>query len=453
MKRLSLRARLTIWYTVVMMFFFTISGIVILEITKTTLTRQDVEKITRSATHVAYRIAVSQERARKFFRPADEELLPDNLFHVLYNMDGRWLDGRQLLWVDAVSEEPERIRTVVHDGQPWLFLDKIVRTRSGAQIGRLRTVMSVAPTQKAMDQVIRAWLFSLVPCLALSVLGGLLIAGRALKPIRTITRTAREIGHGDLSKRIALTGSQDEVGELALAFNTMADNLEDAFEREKQFSSDASHEMRTPIAVIMASAEDAVQSDHLDTYRQATGVILEKSRQMQRMLSQLLILARGNEQAGAMEREPISLSTVIADIVAETTEQAAKKQIFIHTDLAADITIHADLLLFTRMLINLLDNAIHYGRPGGQIHIRTQKIPTENRVEIAIADDGMGIDPADLPHIFDRFYRADKVRSGAGAGLGLSFVDLIVRLHNGKIRVESTPGKGSTFTLALPMAY
>jgi signal transduction histidine kinase len=284
-----------------------------------------------------------------------------------------------------------------------------------------------------------------------ATLGGLIIGGRALKPVKEITGVAREIGAGDLSKRLTPPNNKDEVGELARAFNDMADSLEQAFAREKQFTSDVSHELRTPLAVITAHAENAEQADDIDTYRQANAAVLQKTRQLQRMTSQLLAFAREREQADSMQFEEMDLRRVFAGMADEAAEWAEEKGIAVETEVPEGLLIQADQMLLTRLFLNLLDNAVKYGREGGWVKIKAERDKTGHRAVITVSDNGEGISEADLPHIFKRFYRADKARSGEGTGLGLSFAEMIVRLHCGKITVHSLPGVETRFVVELPL--
>jgi signal transduction histidine kinase len=285
--------------------------------------------------------------------------------------------------------------------------------------------------------------------MVLMVLGGLFIPGRALKPLKAIAGVAREIGAGDMTKRLSLLGKKDEVGELEEAFNEMADNLAETFAREKQFTSDVSHELRTPLAVITANAENAGQAEDIEVYKQANALILQKSRQLQRMISQLLIFARERDQAEAMRIEEVDLRRILADIADEASEWALEKSIAVEKELPEGLLIQADQMLLTRLFLNLLDNAVKYGREGGWVKIKAEK--GKRRVVISVSDNGEGIAEADLPHIFKRFYRADKSRSSEGIGLGLSFVEMIVRFHHGNVTARSVPGVETRFVVELPV--
>lgn len=170
------------------------------------------------------------------------------------------------------------------------------------------------------------------------------------------------------------------------------------------------------------------------------------------MLSQLLTLARGHEQAQAMELEQLDISNIITDIVEERSMRAQEKQITIKADAEHNVIANIDLMLFTRMITNLLDNAVQYGRVGGHVNLSVYRDLTHHQAVILVVDDGIGIASDQLPFIFNRFYRVDKSRSQAGSGLGLSFVDFIIKLHKGNISVDSHVGKGTCFKITLPLS-
>jgi signal transduction histidine kinase len=350
--------------------------------------------------------------------------------------------------MDVYPQDFNAVRHIERgDDVYWFLHDKAV-LRNGNQIGWLRVLLSSNLYDASLRKFEVLWVGLLVFSLILAVLGGMVISGRALKPLKDITRTAREIGAGDLTKRLMHKGNRDEVGELARAFNEMADSLEMAFAREKQLTSDVSHELRTPLAVITANAENAEQEDSLDSYRCANVVVLQKSRQLQRMISQILMFAREHEHEDVMQLEEVNLRRALLDLAAEAAEWAEDKSITVETDVPDDLMIQADQMLLTRLFLNLLDNAVKYGREGGRIKVKALR--AGEMAVASVCDNGDGISEEDLPHIFKRFYRADKARSGAGAGLGLSFAEMIVRLHHGKISVHSTPGVETCFVVELP---
>jgi signal transduction histidine kinase len=391
--------------------------------------RKILERVGRdNAARIVFIIAekadTEQGRVILNFTNRDEENLFRGVQYALYSSDDTLLDGGIEAWMHAYPKEPGTARRI-HGAweESWLLFDKAL-VRNNRQAGWLR--VAVPSTQTALDDDIDEleclWFLVLLFSMVLMVLGGIFIPGRALKPLKKIAGIAREIGAGDMTKRLILLGKKDEVGELEEAFNEMADNLAEAFTREIQFTSDVSHELRTPLAVITANAENAEQSENIEVYKQANTLILQKSRQLQRMISQLLIFARERDQAETMCIEEVDLHRILAGIADEASEWALEKNITIEKELPEALLIQADQMLLTRLFFNLLDNAVKYGRRGGWVKIKAEK--NKSRVIISVSDNGEGIAEADLPHIFKRFYRADKSRSSEGAGLGLSFVEM-----------------------------
>jgi len=285
-------------------------------------------------------------------------------------------------------------------------------------------------------------LLLLIPCyVLLAALSSMYLAKKALRPIRQITETANEISEGDLSKRIDGIVSHDEVGELASTFNRMLEELEVSFQRERQFTSDASHELRTPMTVITACTEDALHTDNSEIINENIRVIQKENQRMTKMLSQLLMLSRGYEGRYHFQPEKLGLYDMVESVSESLTAIASVKKIEIHNQIAEQQMIYADQSLFTQLLVNLVENAIKYGKEEGNIWITFKK--DESRYRLSIRDDGIGISEEDLPKIFERFYRADKARDRNGSGLGLAIVKWIVTLHGWKISVKSEVGKGT----------
>ncbi len=450
MNRLGMRQHIILWYAA--LFALTAWAIASLcfHAAVDFIEAQTDEHVIRAAVILADRIDVSQGRVTFNLPDEDQKQLARDVRYAFHTQDGVLTDGKYEPWMDAYPRDFNAVRHIERDGQDYWFLRDKAVLRDGNQIGWLRVLLASNLYDASLRTFEFLWVGILVVSLILAVLGGMVISGRALKPLKDITRTAREIGAGDLTKRLALKGSRDEVGELARAFNEMADSLEQAFAREKQLTSDVSHELRTPLAVITAHAENAEQEDNLDAYRCANAAVLQKSRQLQRMISQILMFAREHEHENTMQLEEVDLRRALLDLADEAAEWAEGKNITVETDVPDDLMIQADQMLLTRLFLNLLDNAVKYGREGGRIKVKALR--AGDMAVVSVCDNGDGIAAEDLPHIFKRFYRADKARSGAGAGLGLSFAEMIVRLHRGKISARSTPGVETCFVVELPFA-
>lgn len=279
----------------------------------------------------------------------------------------------------------------------------------------------------------------------ISVFGSRFIVKRALWPVKRITQTAAAVSQSDRSRRIEGIESRDEVGELARTFNSMLDELETAFMRERQFTSDVSHELRTPLTVIETCVDDALNTENPEIIRDNILAIKKENSRMTKMISQLLFLSRGYEGRIRFEPEIFCLWDMAQSVVEVSQFKAGEKNITIHNCVPEDLEVCADQSLFTQLLVNLADNGIKYGCEGGNVWIEAMQ--RENLVRIIVRDDGTGISPEDLGHIFERFYRADRARDRSGQGLGLSIVKWIVELHGGEISASSEVDKGTSFCI------
>ena len=330
----------------------------------------------------------------------------------------------------------------------WLVYDLPVN-KNGQTVAWVRAMRLVAPMVQTLKNLRLLIILALPVFFIIAALGGLLIVRHAFSPLDRIILTAEKIGRGDWHHRIGLAGSDDEVGRLALAFDEMMERLQTAFEREKQFTANASHELRTPTAVIMAQAEEALNGlKKPGEYQESLLTILLQSRKMSTLISQLLFLARGEEERQKPELEKVQLDVLVLGVVAEMQSAAQTAGIEIDTQLPDDIVIMADQTMITRLLINLIDNGIKYNQTGGMIRLVVNR--EKSAVSILVEDNGVGIAAEDLPRIWHRFYRAEMARSGPGNGLGLSLVKWIVEAHGGHISVDSVPGKGTRFLIQLP---
>ena len=286
--------------------------------------------------------------------------------------------------------------------------------------------------------------------LAIALGGGLWLADRAMRPVHTITQAARTISETDLNRRLNMK-SKDELGELANTFDAMLARLQAAFERQRQFVADASHELRTPLTIVNLESSRALASKRSpEEYQRALGVIRSENEFMSHLVSDLLTLARMDAGQMAMEKTPLDLSDLALEAVERLIPLAERKNVRLETGALPEVNILGDRRYLLQMLSNLVENGIKYtGGVEKRVHVETGLDGASAWVRVC--DTGEGIPPEHLPHLFDRFYRVDKVRSRGedetqgGNGLGLSIVNWIVKAHGGEVRVESAPGAGTTF--------
>jgi len=286
--------------------------------------------------------------------------------------------------------------------------------------------------------------------LVLGLAGGWWLASRAIRPIEDISAPAVKIAGGDLSQRINVADTDSELGHLAGVLNSTFARLEAAFAHQARFTSDASHELRTPVSVILSQAQTALSRERpAPEYREALEACQRAAQRMRRLTESLLELARLDAGQDPMKQERFDLSRVARDSVELVGPLAAERHIQLRCELPVTECV-GDAERIGQVVTNLLTNAIHFNRDGGEVSVSTQ---THNgAVLLTVSDTGEGIPPEDLQRIFERFYRVDKSRSRiqGRTGLGLAICKAIVDAHSGAIEVSSQPGAGSAFTVSLP---
>jgi len=318
-------------------------------------------------------------------------------------------------------------------------------------IGAIVVGRSTATVTEVLESFKNILIFAALATLALAGGGGFFMANRVLKPVERIRQTAQEIGESDLSRRIQVA-SEDEMGRLAITLNKMIARLEAAFSRQRQFTADASHELRTPLAIVQAESTLALRKKRTqEDYRKSLELISQEAGHMSAVVGNLLYLARIDAGKDQVNFERINLKELLAELSSDIEVLAREKGIEFKIAPLEDLTVEGDKIKLEQLFLNLLENAIRYTPKGGSI---SASVVREGKTAvIAIRDTGIGIPEEHIPHIFERFYRVDKARSRAegGAGLGLAICKHIAEVHNGKIEVESQVGKGSTFSISLPL--
>jgi heavy metal sensor kinase len=350
-------------------------------------------------------------------------------------------------------------------GTPW---QGNVTTRNGQQVrlysmeltenGTPVAIIQVGESLAQLNAALRSVALELVIIapfiLLLSALGSYWLAARAFIPIDRLTRTTQYIQAGDLHQRVPVPRTHDEVHRLATTLNEMIRRLEEAFRRQRRFVADASHELRTPVAVIRSMTDLALIEELTpQEYKELLENINTETERLGRLISNLLALTRADEGRMLLELEHVRLDQLVGVVVTHAEVLAVEHNISLHVQASDPITILGDEARLIQVIMNLLDNAIMYTDAGGQVMITVEKKDTT--ACLTLRDTGIGIAPEHIPHIFERFYRVDSARvraDGNSSGLGLAIVEWIIQAHNGTITVESQPGQGSTFFVTLPLA-
>jgi heavy metal sensor kinase len=318
-------------------------------------------------------------------------------------------------------------------------------------------IVQVATSLEEVEEVLKTLLLILwitVPsALVVASLGGLFLANKALKPVDEITKTARMITSKSLNQRIKLRKTRDEIGRLAETFNDMISRLGRSFKQIRQFTANASHELRTPLTILKGEIEVGLRKRrHPGEYKEILASNLEEVNHMSQIVDDLLFLSKADMGEVHLQKHRINLAKLVSEVHVQAQTIAMTKDIKVHISNDVNGVVIGDRLKLRELLLNLVDNGVKYTPEGGEMRISLEK--DDGQFKLRVMDNGIGIAPEDQPHIFDRFYRVDKARSreAGGSGLGLSICKWIVQAHGGEISVESELGKGSTFTVTLPLA-
>ncbi|MBE7105114.1 HAMP domain-containing histidine kinase [Bacillus cereus] len=453
MKRLSIKMRVTLWYTglvviimaLVLAFILTSSDKVLLFNMKNQL-KSTVKESIEDIEYKHGRLEIDD----------DFQSLEDGVNILIYSEQGELLAGHiPTRFNKTVSLKSDEIQTIKDGNKEWIVYDFLHNVGGDEQVW-VRGIMTMNQLSSTMNTLIVVTLISFPLLIIIAAVGGYFITQRAFRPVQQMSDSASEIGDGkDLSKRINLQGSsKDEMYHLAQTFDKMFERLETSFESEKQFTSDASHELRTPASVIISQCEYALsQRNNSKEMEESLEVILRQSRKMSTLISQLLLLARVDQgKHNTFQFECINMSELTEIVVEELSLMVQEASIDITTNIEEDLLIKADQTLMMRLLMNLLTNAITYSKANGIVNMQLYR--DETNIIGKVSDNGIGISEQHIAKIWDRFYRVDAARTSSNngnTGLGLSMVKWIVELHGGEITVESELGEGSTFTFKLPI--
>jgi signal transduction histidine kinase len=486
----TIRFRLALWFTVIL-------AIVLVSFSAFIYIRQSQELHAESISHLQNQVRQLEDYFRYSTRDAFEHNPiqfpsdPNNGEPLLQQGDVLAITGTNGAviqnWGPITSTDINKLATIgFNQGvQSGTFSSTIVSATTSGQTTREPYTFIVTPVSFAGNLVgfiilgspvdpgnqLQRLLFTLIlgtlVILVGAMAGGFWLADRAMRPVRVITKTAHEIGETDLSRRLNL-GTKDELGELADTFDAMLARLQAAFERQRQFTADASHELRTPLTIVNLESSRALSTRRsLPEYQRALTVIQAENDWMTRLVNNLLTLARMDAGQSKLRLESLDLSDVALDVLERMAPLAKQKGVKLEAGELPELLVNGDRQFLSQMVSNLVDNAIKYGEgPDCRVRVETgiESGGAGGEAWIRVIDNGPGIEPQDLQHIFERFYRVDQARSHdsvaegengdgspSGSGLGLSIVQWVAQAHGGRVNVESVVGSGTTFEVTLPL--
>src|SRR5262245_56204793 len=324
---------------------------------------------------------------------------------------------------------------------------------NGAVVGALALALVIIAAVIGRHRVITD-VIAVVLITAAGVVAGYVVIARALRPLQSVTATARRLSGETLDQRINYTGADDEVAELAATFDAMLDRLGEAFETQKRFVANASHELRTPLAVMRTEIDVTLTDPEADVaeYRRMATVVRDASERANALVEALLVLARSEAQAGRrlVRKAPADLSTGVSAALSSVRQEAGRLALSVETDLLPAPVV-GDPSLLDRLAGNLIENAVRYNHLGGRLWVRTGSDPAH--ATLVVGNTGFEVDQADVPGLFEPFRRGGRERTGArGSGLGLSIVRAVCDAHGGTVAAVALEGGGLEVTVRLPAA-
>lgn len=436
MHRHSIRFRLTVWYAVILTAGLAVFGVLLWVSLRHQLLADIDDDLDGRASRLESYFRNESAKSGVDLRDELEEFcqaLPPTSYVIL-----RGSDGFKFVYPENAQTASGALR---------------MQTRSFHLNGVTFDLDVGSPTTDVvyvLDEL-RFLLLILIPVMiAIACLGGVWLSRRALRPVQDVTAAALLISIENLSERVPVPATGDEIARLAEVVNSMLARLESAVKTLSKFVADASHELRTPLAVIRTTAELALRRGRSpESYRESLEDVVSEAQRMTQLIEDLLILARTDAQIVEMPRSPVDLRDILHSVATEMHSLAQTRGIKIKTALGdAPAVIAANRPALHRLFVGLLDNALKYSHPSSEVIVTVQA--AEARVSVIVQDFGPGISAADLPHIFERFYRADRSRTGSGHGLGLPLAESIAIAHHASIEVRSVEGAGSSFIVNFP---
>ncbi|HUS94872.1 MAG TPA: ATP-binding protein [Patescibacteria group bacterium] len=456
---MSIKFRLIVLYTLILVFVFVLFGSAVYLITKATLQDEIDKGLAQTAAQLRSQTAAVISENKAFIALPSEELdvfQSATNFFVILDTHGAIIAKSQNLGDYDVVLDPggthgdQYFSTVQHNNRSLRVLTEPLHVESpdGPSLVAYLQVARIIETQVVLERLQLILMLAGLVAVGLSLFLGALLTHQLLTPLDDITAVALQITRADdLSRRLPDTGRRDEIGRLTMVLNQTLERLERLFHARQRFLADVSHELRTPLTTIRGNVDLMRRMREADP--EVLDVVQDELQRMTRLVDDLLLLARADTGSLPIQRKPVELDTVFLDIYRQVRSIDQPVDLVLRE--VDQVYVLGDEDRLRQLILNLIDNAIKYTPPGGVVSLSLSK--SNGIAEIEVTDTGVGISYDDLPRVFDRFYRVDKARSRnlGGSGLGLSIARWIAVAHGGDIRVESREGKGSKFTISLPI--
>ncbi len=465
---LTIRTKLTLWYTTLL----TISILAFGVIFSYTLSRIIIDSVDKRITSVA------DIMVKTVLRPPRTLSLPEHFDIIFERFFGIKTAGNYIQVVTSDGKIEAKSSTLddfnlplskqsyfnaVHGRRSYEMANTAenfpirVVTYPIMSKGGLDSILQVGASMEGTQEIVHTtfylFIFGGPITVLLAGIIGWFLAGKTLRPVDKITQIARKIGAENLNERLKTPGPRDEIGRLAETFNEMIARLERSFRQMKQFTADASHELKTPLTIMKGEVEVSLKSEKsVEGLRSVLISVLEETDRMSYIVKNLLDLARADTDEVPIQHTKVKLDQILSERFEHSLKLAADKGLEMKIVKNMPVTIFGDTVALGQLIFNLIDNALKYTQIDGSVEL---SLDTDGESAIIkVADTGVGVSKEDMPYILDRFYRVDKARTrgAGGAGLGLSICKGIVDAHGGRIEVESELGKGSTFIVYLPLA-
>ena len=459
----SLKFRLVVWYAGWLTLLFVVFGIFVYDSLGHYLKRYLREALARRARQVAELVqrsplgwdALGLDIHHTFAPEINNRLTRVAVDGVVRYVSGepadRSFDPDAVPTAPALTEGESFVRRTSSDGRV-LFVVVLSKMAKGKHF-----VIEEGSAEAPIKATLHAWLTALVLGLLLlifgAVVGGFLLVQRSLKPVDQIIRSAERISSRNLSERLPVPDTRDELERLSIALNHMIRRLDESFQHNQRFLADASHELRTPLTIIQTELETVIDKtgSELDV-REFAASVLDEVERLRKIVEGLFALSRLDAGEALERSDPFDLGELVATTADQMCLLAVDKNISITCHSPQKVIVQGDRARLKQVAVNLLDNAIKYTPQGGRVNVRVTARDTKALLEVS--DNGIGIPSEALPHLFERFFRVDKARSRdlGGAGLGLSIVKSICAAHAGQVKVESQEGRGTCFVVELPLS-